>query len=156
MKTYRAWSRIAVAAILLALVASSFFAGASNSSDLKIELQLIWGADVQKSPDPKQKPVSEEVAKTMKASPFKWKNYFEVGRQTAVLPLNAPKKIQMSDKCTLEVTNQGEGRVEIKLFGPTPDKFVYRHTESVANGPIIIAGPAKDDTAWLTFVKQVK
>ena len=142
-------------AALFALLLSCFAASAT-AADVKVEVQLIWGTNDEKSPEPTHKALSEDVSKLLKSGPYKWKNYFEVNRQPAVLQGALAKKLQMSPKCTLELTNLGDGRLEIRLFGPTPDKFVSRHIESVRNGPIIISGASKNDTAWILFIKPVK
>ena len=143
-------------AIFFALIFSSWAAPLANAADLKVEVQLIWGANDEKSPEPTHKPVADDISKLLKAGPYKWKNYFEVNRQGAALQGALPKKLQMSPKCTLELTSLGDGRLEIRLFGPTPDKFVSRHIESIKNGPIVISGASKNDTAWILFIKPVK
>ena len=56
----------AVALSLLLLAGGHAYA---QASDLKLEVQLIWGTNDKQSPDPKHKPVAPEVLNKLKELP---------------------------------------------------------------------------------------
>src|SRR5438128_1100379 len=86
------------------------FLGASSNAmaanELNVRATLIWGCDEEKPADPKIKPVSPELAKRLRGI-FKWKHYFEVKSEDAKIVEKATKKFILSDKCTVEVKNDG-------------------------------------------------
>ncbi|MDB6067554.1 MAG: hypothetical protein JWR26_3762 [Pedosphaera sp.] len=134
-------------------------AGVTHAAEpLRIETQLIWGTNDPQSPDPKHKPIDAVMAKKLDKSPYKWKNYFEVNRQVVeIAPGETKKNIKMSDRCTVDIKNLGDdhGRVEVTLHGD--GKVVSRHVEPLPdNWPLILAGDAKNDTAWLVSIKKLE
>jgi hypothetical protein len=142
------------AAFCLLLVCISSV-GVQAGEAMRVETQLIWGTNDPQSPDPKHKAIDAELAKKLSRSPYKWKNYFEVTRQVVEIPASETKKnVKMSDRCTLDIKNLGDGRVEVTLHGD--GKVVSRHVEALPdNWPLILAGDAKNDTAWLVVIKKI-
>lgn len=138
----------------LLLLAFVFSASAIQAKDVHLELQLIWGTNDPQSPNPKHKPLESGLAKKMKNTPFKWKNYFEVNRQEISVPPNAAQKAKMSPDCAVEVKNLADGRIEVTLVGK--GKPVRTDKHPLANGIFVIGGDATNDTSWFVVVKEVK
>lgn len=124
----------------------STFAG----NDLAIKATLIWGCDDEKPTDPKIKPVSPELAKRLKGI-FKWKHYFEVKSEAAKVPDKATKKFVLSDKCTVEVKNEGKS-CNAKFFGE--GKLLKAIDQPLKPGEdIVLAGDdPKNMTAWFVIL----
>ena len=147
--TSRFWLLPAVLAILA-------FAGTSIAvaADMKLEAQLIWGTDDAQPSDPKIKPVEGELAKKLKNSPFKWKNYFEVSRKQLAVPKDGEKKEAMSKQCELSVKNLGGDKIEVQLIGK--GKLVEKRNQPLPKGKLLlIGGNAENTTSWFVVLRQV-
>ncbi|HPC60168.1 MAG TPA: hypothetical protein PKX23_05890 [Verrucomicrobiota bacterium] len=121
----------------------------------KFEAQLIWGTNDSKSPDPRHKPVTPEILERLKELPLKWSHYFEVNRRQFALATNEGKRIEMSDKCDIEVRNLGNSNVEVALFGK--GEKVVKRTQPLPSGEILVlGGNAPNATAWLVILKRIK
>jgi hypothetical protein len=126
---------------------------AEEASDMHLEVLLIWGTDEGKPADkPKLKELDPELVKKLRKA-YRWKNYFEVDRKTTVVAAKSASSLQMSERCSLEIKNLGEDRLEVKLIGQ--GKPVSRSVESVPKGhTMVIGGEARNDTAWLIILRQ--
>ena len=145
-------SKLFLCLFFVAFVAS---ASATQAADLKLDLQLIWGTNDPQSSDPKHKPVEPALAKKMGKSPFKWKNYFEISRKQIAVAPNATQKATMSEHCTVQVKNLGDGRIEVTLIGK--GKTVRKDTHVLKNGMFVIGGDvANNDTSWFVVVNEAK
>jgi len=133
---------------LLLLLATSVEAG-----ELKLEAQLIWGTDDEKSPDPKHKAVDPKLAKKLQKA-FKWRNYFEVNRVKFTLAEDQTQKIELSKECKIKVRNLGKSTVEIYFFGK--GELVSKISQSLTKDECLITGGnAANLTAWLVMLHQV-
>jgi len=122
----------------------------AQAAELKLEVKLVWGANDPKSPDPKHKPLDAEMAKKL-GKVFKWKHYFEVKRQTEIVPNRGTKVIEVSPKCKLEITELEGAKVEVKLYGE--GKPINRSTKNLSKGEyFILAGDDKNESAWFVIV----
>lgn len=141
--------------MVLAVLAIGFLTGSTHAQPLKVEAQLIWGTNDPQSPDPAHKAIDAHLAKRLSDSPYRWKNYFQVNRVEVEIPVGVTKaNVPISKHCVLDIKNLGDNHVEVTLHGN--GKRVIRHTESLANGwQLILAGDAKNDTAWLVVIKKV-
>jgi hypothetical protein len=144
--------------LLLWLCASTFFLSAvaahSESGDMKLHAQLIWGTNEPKSPDPKHKLVGKELEKKLKNSPFKWEYYFEVSDEKFNLPLQKEKTVTMSRDCAIVVRNLGGSVVEFRLLGK--GKLVNKITQPLPKGQILVEGGNADNaTAWFVVLKSI-
>jgi hypothetical protein len=136
------------------------FAGAfqmnlvAADAELKVEAQLVWGTNDKESPDPKHKPVTEEVRKKLLELPLKWTNYFEVNRKMLTIPVASQKKEVLSEKCSVEVKNLGKSKVEVQLYGK--GEPVLKRTQDFPRGEtLVLAGKAPAETTWLVVLKRV-
>ena len=144
--------RLCVAGVML-----FFLMGHSQAwaGELKLEAQLIWATNDEKSPDPKQKPVSPEIRKKLAELPLKWSNYFEVNRKRIEVPEGKKQKSTLSDKCEIEVKNLKGDKVEVSLIGKGEPALT--RTQSLPKGEIlVVGGNAPNATAWLVTLKRVE
>jgi hypothetical protein len=124
------------------------------AADLSVEARLIWGTNDKQSPDPKHKSIDTPLTQRL-AKLFTWKYYFEVNRKEASIVRNATRKIELSDKCLIEMKSFGDSRVEVKLFGS--GKFLSKTVESIPKGDwLVLAGPSENKTAWFVVLKAIK
>lgn len=119
-----------------------------------MEARLIWGTNDDKSPDPAHKQLDGELAKKLRDLPFKWKNYFEVHRQTFTINDKQYTKVVMSKQCSIEVKDKGDTKIAVKLYGD--GKFVNRTEKPLPKGEVLaIGGDDKNNNAWFITVRPV-
>ncbi len=123
---------------------------------MHLEVLLVWGTDQTNSPDPKHIPVDAVLARKLGRSPYRWKYYFEVNRQNLVIPQASNlTNIVVSKHCVLDISNLGTNNIEVKLYGQ--GKLVSTHDEKLTeNWPLILAGPAGNQTAWMVVIRRIK
>lgn len=125
------------------------------AGDVKLEVYLIWGTDDAKSPDPRHKPVDADLLEKLKKLPLKWKNYFEVNRQTVKLTGTETKKATLSEKCEVEIKHAGKSTIEVSLFGK--GEPVVKRTQTLPKGEtLFLGGNAPNSTSWLVVIKRVE
>ena len=124
------------------------------ADEVKLEAVLIWGTDGGRPNDPKLKELGGETKAKLKGV-FKWKDYFEVDRQSFKVPSGEKKRVRMSSKCEIEVENLGESTMEVKLFGE--GRLVVRKKQALPAGDLLVlAGDDKNDTAWFVVLAVAK
>jgi hypothetical protein len=122
---------------------------------MKLQAQLIWGTNDDRSPDPKHKPVEPAVKKKLEELPLKWTNYFEVSRKDFEVNAGARNKVALSEKCEVEVANVGSSKVEVSLYGN--GKQVWKRTQPLPNGEtLVLGGNAPNQTSWLVVLKRIE
>jgi len=128
----------------------------ARAGDLKLEAQLVWGTNDEKSPDPKLKPVEAEVRKKLADLPLKWSNYFEINRQRFNVPQGATRKTALSEKCAVEVKSLEGKKVEVVWFGKKGE-VVGKQTQPLAQGEmLVLGGNAPNATSWLLILKRLE
>ena len=138
----------AIGFVFLMAIAAPLRAG-----EIKLDAQLVWGTNEEKSPDPKHKPVEPDVAKKLKSMPFKWQHYFEVNRTKFPVSASETKKITMSKDCEIKVRDAGKGVIEVQLFGKGAS--VGKIIQSLPKGELlVIGGNASNFTSWFVVLRQ--
>ncbi|MBU6402920.1 MAG: hypothetical protein KGS61_21580, partial [Verrucomicrobia bacterium] len=88
-----------------------FSPACAQPADVHLKLELIWGTDGDKPNDPQLRSMTPKLEAKLRRV-FKWKHYWEVGPPHSVtIPLRAVRKVAMSDKCELEITNAGSSTI---------------------------------------------
>jgi len=124
-----------------------------QAAELKIEAKLIWGTNDESFSDPKYKPVDEATAAKFK-NVFKWKKYFEVTRKITTIPDRGSRRLPMSDKCVIEITELEGPNVEVTLIGE--GKAINKTTHPLRKGDsFTIAGEGKDGSAWFVLITEL-
>jgi hypothetical protein len=134
------------------IAAPGAFAGEAIS---KLEVQLIWGSNEEKSPDPSHKSVEPATRKKLQ-NVFKWKHYFEVTRCSISVPdKKSSGKVRLSPKCEIEARSLGGPNIEVKLFGE--GKYLVSKRHSFAAGEsLVLAADDKEGTAWFVVLNLPK
>ncbi len=137
---------------MMGLMMTTLLAGVARADQMHVEVILVWATNDERSPDPKHKPADAELSRRLRKSPYRWKNYFEVSRQKLAIPTDQAKRdIKISEHCTLDLKNLGDNWAEIKFYGD--GRLISTHKEEL---PLILAGDAKNDTAWLVVIRKVE
>ena len=125
----------------------------ARAGEIKLEAQLIWGTNDEKSPDPKHKAVDPKVEKKLKKLPFKWQNYFEVNRQKFAVAQGETKKIVLSKDCEIKVRNAGNNAVELQIFGK--GESVGKISQALPKEELLVTGGnAANFTSWFVVLQQ--
>jgi hypothetical protein len=120
----------------------------------KLELTLVWGTNLDKSPDDKHTPLEPGLAK--KLSLFKWKNYFQVNKMTVTVPAKSSVKQKLSEKCEVQLKDMGDSNFEIDLWGE--DKHVIKKSQKIVKGELLTFGGdvKKSDGAWFVLIREIE
>ena len=125
----------------------------ANAANLKLEAQLIWATDTEKSPDPSHKPVDAATEARLKKT-FKWKYYFVVNRLVKDVPSRSTVRFDLSKKCSLDISELEGPRVEVKLIGE--GKPVHKTVKALSKGEsITYSGDDKNETAWFVIITDL-
>jgi hypothetical protein len=123
-------------------------AQAQKPAPLKLKAVLIWGTDGDKPDDPTLKDLDEDVKKKLRKI-FKWKEYHLVKVKNVDLNPGESKKIDLSQKCSLECENK-EG-LEVKLIGN--GKLVKKVKQAMPMTDwLVLGGDDKDSNAWFVVI----
>jgi len=137
--------------ILFALVSAT----AASAGEMKIEAQLIWGTNEDKSPDPNHKPIDPKLAKRLDRLPIKWKHYYVVTVKEFSVAQGKTNKVPMSKECEIAVKNVVGTIVEVKLFGK--GKPPGKGSQGLGKGKCLLTGgDAENLTAWFVLLKLVE
>lgn len=128
---------------------------AAPAPDLKLEALLVWGTNERTSPDANHKPVGPHLQKKLEELPLKWSNYFEVKRLRFDVPLSGSKKVQLSEKCELEVKNLGHSKIEVTVFGKGK-QCATRTQELTKDDTLILGGNAPGATSWFAVLPRAE
>ncbi len=127
----------------------------AQSVTIKLQAQLVWGTNDDKSPDPKHKPVDDDVKAKLNELPLKFSNYFEVNRKSVEVAMSATNRVPMSEKCELEVKSLGANNFEVSLYGK--GKQVVNRKQALKKGEmLVVGGNAPNATAWLVVLKRLE
>ena len=124
-----------------------------HAGEIKLEAQLIWGTNDEKSPNPKHKSVDAKVEKKLKKLPFKWQHYFEVNRKQFTVAQGETTKIVLSKDCEIKVRNAGNNSVELQIFGK--GESVGKISQALPKDELLVTGGnAANFTSWFVVLHQ--
>jgi hypothetical protein len=148
----------AVGLVLTAAVvfttAASGQAGDSKPATLGLRAQLVWGTNDPLPEDPKHKEISPALRKKLQGV-FKWNNYTEINRQDITLPAKGSKRVRLSPQCEVELRDQGDNRVTVKLFGEKKLLVEQRYNPN-SKDFLVLGDHDKNKTAWFVVLSRVK
>ncbi len=125
----------------------------AGAAELKLEARLIWGTNDGNFRDPKYKPVDQATAEKFRKI-FQWKHYYEITRREVIVPSRSTRKIPMSGKCTIEITELQGPKVGVTLIGE--GKPVNRTTKDLTKGEsFTLAGDLRDGSAWFVMITEL-
>ncbi len=124
--------------------------GASVPLETKVQAVLVWGTDEAKPTGKSLKEVDAKLREKL-GNIFKWKNYFEVSRQSASIPAAKVQSLKLSDDCSVEVKILPDNVAEVKLMGKGKAIVTRRHSLSKPDA-LVLAGDDKNKTAWFVVL----
>jgi hypothetical protein len=125
-----------------------------KSQPLKLRAQLIWGTNDPLPDDPKHKDVSEGLKKRLQGV-FKWNNYTEINRHDLSIPAKGTKRVRLSPQCEVEVRDQGDNRVTVRLYGEKKMLVEQRYNPN-SKDYLVLGDHDKNKTAWFVVLSRVK
>lgn len=125
---------------------------AAQAADLKLEAKLVWGTNDDKG-DTACKETDNDLASKLHGM-FKWKNYYDITNRTAAIALNKSCDLKMSDRCTLQIKNLGNSRIEINCIGQGKQACKGTYTLTPPKW-VVLGGNAVNDTAWFIALRSV-
>lgn len=130
-----------------------------TAAKLVLRLQLAWGTDDDRPKDGQFAELDPALKERFRH--LRWKHYFRV-KEAVAKPLTATaQRVELSDKCAIEVADHGDGMVAISILnlragqGPSLVKTEYFSADKFRNGQVFAyAGESKDrwDDAWLAII----
>src|ERR1051325_1414561 len=84
----------------------------AGAEDLYLISKLIWGTNDEKVSDPSLKRMEPAMEKKFQ-NVFKWKHYYQVNRKDVMIPSRSSRQIEMSKRCTIEITELEGPKVEV-------------------------------------------
>lgn len=129
------------------------------AEEFKVEARLVWGTNQPKPAGKAFTPLDELSRSKMRF--LKWTNYWVVNTVITPVPKGSPKMVNLSPKCAIDVSDLGNGNVEVRLFElkpgtpPTLVKPVQHSLSALAKGEYcILGGDDKKvwDDAWAVIV----
>ncbi len=139
---------------LFLLALANFGEARAVAGDLQLQAQLVWATNDPK-PDGKALNDVDPKLRDKLRNVFRWTNYFEVSSTNFVSVQGAVKKVPMSKHCEIEVTNLGDSRIEVKLYGKGTLVVTKRQTFNPKE-PLVLAGDDKNSTAWFVAITPGK
>lgn len=137
--------------VLLLTTASALLAASSPPVETRVQAVLIWGTDEAKPAAKNLKDVDSKLRDRL-ANVFKWKNYFEVNRQSATLPAVAKmQSLKLSDDCSVEVKLLPDNMAEVKLMGKGKARVTRLHSLAKPEA-LVLAGDDKNKSAWFVVL----
>jgi hypothetical protein len=85
---------------------------------------------------------------------FRWKNYWEVSRQTLSVPAGMKSRVRLNPEREIEIELRAEGDSEIRLF--TAGKLVQKSRQSLQSKMSIIGGTRENEDSWFVVVRRDK
>ena len=123
------------------------------AAEIKLEAQLIWGTNDEKSPDPTHKAVDPKVERKLSKLPFKWQRYFEVNRKPFTVAEGETKKIVLSKDYEIKVRYTGKDAVEVQMFGK--GESIGKISQALPKGEwLVTGGNAPNFTSWFVVLRQ--
>lgn len=145
--------------LLLIACLSLFLPHRACAGDIKLKAQLVWGTDDSHPPDKNYLPLNPTLREKVRL--LRWKNYFVVQSTNVATLAKSEKKVDLSERCSLNIKDMGNGLIDISIFNPKGKKPLEAvKTEQISVEKLkqghawIFGGDSKDrwDDAWLVFI----
>jgi hypothetical protein len=113
--------------------------------------QLIRGTDQEKPPESTWKRIGPKLAQQLFPK-FRWKYYWEVNRQTAIVEPTRPTRFRLSAEREVEIGLGTKNDSQIRLY---VGGVLTRCSRQPATTPMTIMGGAKEnDESWFVVVRR--
>ncbi len=137
--------------VLYLTLATPARAGGTN---VTVRAQLVWCTNLKESSSKDHKPVDSKTAEGLRNA-FKWQNYFVIKTEMAELTQGKLHKLQMSEKCALEITFVGHAKFEVVIVGK--GERLAKGTQLMPPGDkVVLGGINENESSWLIILRQGK
>ena len=126
---------------------------AEGQKEVKFHAVLLWGTNGEKPKDQELKDVDPRFEDKLKKI-LKWANYYEVSRTFFSIKVGEKKGfIALSKQCEIVVFYPENAGFEVELIGE--GKSLVKTKQSMPlKEPLVVAGDAKNETAWVLVIKS--
>lgn len=149
MRKYR--SPFGILVLFLLIILSPGLINDAHAEELRLRVRLLWGSDDHPSQHPKLKEVHPSLAEKLKMV-FKWKHYFKVNEKQVSVSDGKSARTVLSEKCEVEVKNEGNSMLLVKLYGE--GKLMNQHRQHMPEDCLVIGGRDKNYTAWFVVITK--
>lgn len=136
---------------MLMLAALAVPARGADVSSATYYIQLVRGSDLESTPTPHAKLIGPKLDRRLHDC-FKWKNYWEINRQTVTLKTGAKVRQRISPQREVEISWPTPGNVVISLYNK--GKLTRKREQPVDTGFYIAGGDTDADECWFVIVRR--
>jgi hypothetical protein len=124
---------------------------AANDVGLTFYVQLVRGGDQDTPPVPDAKPIGRKLSQQLR-SVFKWKNYWELKRDSIVVRQGQKARRRMSPEREVEIELLGSQRVAARIYA---NGKLTRSRRQPAEAAFFVAGGAEgENQSWFIVVRR--
>jgi|ERR1051326_2506779 hypothetical protein len=138
--------------LLLALAGISL-ARADGPQKTTFYVQLIQGSDADKPDNPAWKPVGAKLGKNLRAV-FRWKNYWEVKRQSVALSRDKGARLHLTPERELEVKLLDPPKTQIRLYHK--GQLTRCSHQPINEHMCVLGGDSAAGDSWFVVVRRDK
>ena len=139
--------------LFLALADTTVLRAADEAQKITFYVQLIRGSDSGKPDDPAWKPVGAKLDKQLRAV-FRWKNYWEVKRETVTLSKDKVARRHLTRDREVEIRLLDPPNTQIRLFNH--GALTRCSHQPIGEHMSILGGESKTGECWFVVVRRDK
>jgi len=128
-------------------------AGLADNQAVTFYTQLIRGSDQDKPAKSNWRAVGPKLSKQL-APKFRWKNYWEVSRQSVDVLPGKSARLGLNGDREIEIAFRGAEETEIRLFNG--GKLVRKSRQALECKMIIMGGGSEERESWFIVIRREK
>ena len=125
----------------------------ADSPGVTFYTQLVRASDQDKPMEPHWRPVGPRLSRHL-CPKFRWKNYWEVNRQTVNVLPGKVTRVRLNPDREIEIELRGPDESEIRLY--TKGILVRKSRQSIQSSMSIMGGMHENDDSWFVVVRRDK
>jgi hypothetical protein len=137
--------------LLVLLLIGAPLAQSAESPAATFYIQLIRGSDLDAPPEPQAKLIGAKLGRRLH-DVFKWKNYWEIKRETVTLKTGAKVRKRMSPQREVEIAWPDSQNMMISLY--TDGKLTRKRQQSIDTAFYIAGGDRDASDCWFIIVRR--
>jgi hypothetical protein len=137
--------------LLALLLVAAPLARAADVSAVTFYLQLVQGSDQDNPPTPQAHTVGAKLDQRLH-NVFRWKNYWELKRETVTLAAGGKSRKDMSPRLQVEVAWPTTDSLMVSIF--KDGKLLRRRHESINTAFSIAGGSSNANEPWFIIVRR--